>query len=313
METIKNIKIILASPRGFCAGVKRAIEIVEIALEKHGAPIYVRHEIVHNKRVVEDLTKKGAIFVKELEEIPEKSRVIFSAHGVANRIKSKAKKLQHLTLDATCPLVSKVHKQTQNFNKKSYKIVLIGHKGHPEVEGIEGQIDEKLIIIENEEQAKNIDLPKNQKIAYVTQTTLSMNDTKNIINVLKKKFPNIEGPDLDDICYATQNRQSAVSDLAEISDMVFVVGGENSSNTKRLAEIVDKKNVPVYRISGKEEINDEWLIDKKRIGITAGASSPEILIEEIIKYLEVKYKNIEIQSLDGIQENIRFKPLQEFS
>ena len=180
METIKNIKIILASPRGFCAGVKRAIEIVEIALEKHGAPIYVRHEIVHNKRVVEDLTKKGAIFVKELEEIPEKSRVIFSAHGVANRIKSKAKKLQHLTLDATCPLVSKVHKQTQNFNRKSYKIVLIGHKGHPEVEGIEGQIDEKLIIIENEEQAKNIDLPKNQKIAYVTQTTLSMNDTKNI-------------------------------------------------------------------------------------------------------------------------------------
>ena len=313
MKTDENIKVILASPRGFCAGVKRAIEIVEIALERHGSPIYVRHEIVHNKRVVEDLTKKGAIFVKELEEIPEKSRVIFSAHGVANRIKSKAKKLQHLTLDATCPLVSKVHKQTQNFNKKNYKIILIGHKGHPEVIGIEGQIDEKLIIIENEEQAKNINFPKNQKIAYVTQTTLSMNDTKNIINVLKKRFPNIQGPDLDDICYATQNRQAAVSDLAEISDIVFVVGGENSSNTKRLAEIVDKKNVPVYRVSSKEEINDDWLIGKKRIGITAGASSPEILIEEIIKYLQIRYKNIEVHSLDGIQENIRFKPLKEFS
>ena len=313
MEKNEKVKIILASPRGFCAGVKRAIEIVEIALEKHGSPIYVRHEIVHNKRVVEDLTKKGAIFVKELEEIPEKSRVIFSAHGVANSIKSKAKKLQHLTLDATCPLVSKVHKQTQNFNKKNYKIILIGHKGHPEVVGIEGQIDEKLIIIENEEQAKNINLPKNQKIAYVTQTTLSMNDTKNIINVLKKRFPSIQGPDLDDICYATQNRQAAVSDLAEISDMVFVVGGENSSNTKRLAEIVNKKNIPVYRVSSKEEIDDDWLIGKKRIGITAGASSPEILIEEIIKYLQIRYKSIEVQSLDGIQENIRFKPLQEFS
>jgi len=309
----EEVEIILASPRGFCAGVKRAIEIVEIALKEYGSPIYVRHEIVHNRRVVEDLTKKGAIFVKELEEIPEKSRVIFSAHGVANHIKVKAKQLHHLTLDATCPLVSKVHKQTQNFNDKDYKIILIGHKGHPEVIGIQGQIEEDLIIIENEFQAKSLNLSTYNKIAYVTQTTLSMNDTKKIINVLKKKFPNIKGPELQDICYATQNRQTAVSKLADLSDIVFVVGGENSSNTKRLAEIVEKKKVPVFRVSGKEEIDNDWLKGKKKIGITAGASSPEILIEEIIDAFKKRYAKVNIHSMEGIEEKISFKPLNEFS
>ncbi len=309
----QNVQVILASPRGFCAGVKRAIEIVEIALEKHGAPIYVRHEIVHNKRVVEELTKKGAIFVKELDEIPKESRVIFSAHGVANKIKAEAKQLKHLTLDATCPLVSKVHRQTQNFNRKDYKVILIGHRGHPEVIGIQGQVKEELIIIENEEQAKKINLPKNRKIAYVTQTTLSMNDTKNIIKILKNKYPDIEGPDLKDICYATQNRQLAVSQLADITDLVLVVGGENSSNTKRLAEIVEKKYVPVYRIASKDEIKEDWLKGKKRIGITAGASSPEILTKEIIIYLEKKLKKIDITSMEGVEEKITFKPLYDFS
>ena len=313
MKMKKKIEIILASPRGFCAGVKRAIDIVEIALEKHGSPIYVRHEIVHNRRVVEDLTKKGAIFVKELDEIPERSRVIFSAHGVANKIKAEAKKLQHLTLDATCPLVSKVHKQTQNFNKKNYKVVLIGHRGHPEVIGIQGQIDEDLIIIENEEEANNIKFSKDQKIAYVTQTTLSMNDTRKIIDVLKKKFPNIEGPELKDICYATQNRQTAVSKLADFTDVVLVIGGENSSNTKRLAEIVEKKNVPVFRISSKEEIEDKWFHGKKKIGITAGASSPEILIEEIIELFEKSYEKVNVKSMEGVEERITFKPVSEFS
>ena len=251
--------------------------------------------------------------MKELDEIPERSRVIFSAHGVANKIKAEAKKLQHLTLDATCPLVSKVHKQTQNFNKKNYKVVLIEHRGHPEVIGIQGQIDEDLIIIENEEEANNIKFSKDQKIAYVTQTTLSMNDTKKIIDVLKKKFPNIEGPELKDICYATQNRQTAVSKLADFTDVVLVIGGENSSNTKRLAEIVEKKNVPVFRISSKEEIEDKWFHGKKKIGITAGASSPEILIEEIIELFEKSYEKVNVKSMEGVEERITFKPVSEFS
>ena len=227
----KKIKILLASPRGFCAGVKRAIEIVELAIEKYGPPIYVRHEIVHNKRVVADLIKKGAIFVEELHEIPEGSRVIFSAHGVAKKIKSQAKKFQHITIDATCPLVSKVHKQTENYFKKDHKIILIGHKGHPEVIGIQGQIQEDLVIIQSEKEAESLELDNNIKIAYVTQTTLSLDDTKNIINILKRKFPSIVGPDLDDICYATQNRQAAARDLADKSDLVLVIGAENDGKS----------------------------------------------------------------------------------
>ena len=232
-----SINILLASPRGFCAGVKRAIEIVELAIQKHGAPIYVRHEIVHNKRVVEDLTKKGAVFVEELSEVPEGSKVIFSAHGVAKEIKEEAKNFNHLTIDATCPLVSKVHRQTENYSKKGYKVILIGHKGHPEVIGIQGQIKSEIIIIQNDKEAESLILKKNTNLAYVTQTTLSIDDTKSIINILKAKFPNIIGPDIEDICYATQNRQVAVNELADNSDLVFVIGGENSSNTQRLAEI----------------------------------------------------------------------------
>ena len=307
-----KINILLANPRGFCAGVKRAIEMVELALTKYGPPIYVRHEIVHNKRVVEDLIKKGAIFVKELSEVPRGSKVIFSAHGVAKAVKNQAKSYEHLTIDATCPLVSKVHMQTQNYNKKNYDIILIGHRGHPEVIGIQGQISNKITIVENEEEAKSLKLTADKPLAYVTQTTLSMNDTKNIISVLKKKFPDIIGPDLDDICYATQNRQEAVAELASLCDMVLVIGGENSSNTKRLAEIVEKKNVPVYRISSLEEFQKKWLNGVDKLGITAGASSPEVLIDEIISHIQNSYKNVIVETIEGVEEKIRFKPLTEF-
>ena len=309
----KKIKILLASPRGFCAGVKRAIEIVELAIEKYGPPIYVRHEIVHNKRVVADLIKKGAIFVEELHEIPEGSRVIFSAHGVAKKIKSQAKEFQHITIDATCPLVSKVHKQTENYFKKDHKIILIGHKGHPEVIGIQGQIKEDLVIIQSEKEAESLELDNNIKIAYVTQTTLSLDDTKNIINILKRKFPSIVGPDLDDICYATQNRQAAARDLADKSDLVLVIGAENSSNTQRLVEIVRKSNTKAYRIGSFEEINEKWLKNITRIGITAGASSPEILISEVIKFLHDLFEEVDVKTMDGVTENIKFKPLLTFS
>ena len=308
-----SVNILLASPRGFCAGVKRAIEMVELAIKKHGAPIYVRHEIVHNKRVVEDLTKKGAIFVEELNEVPKGSKVIFSAHGVAKEIKEQAKKFNHLTIDATCPLVSKVHKQTENYSKKGYKVILIGHRGHPEVIGIQGQINNEIIIIQNENEAQNLILQNDINLAYVTQTTLSIDDTKNIITILKRKFPNIIGPELEDICYATQNRQVAVNKLADNSDLVLVIGGENSSNTKRLAEIVQKKNIPVYRISCAEEIQKNWLNDKKNIGITAGASSPEVLITEVINYLKDTLKNVKIIQVEGVKENITFKPLESFT
>ena len=310
---IDSVNILLASPRGFCAGVQRAIEMVELAIKKHGAPIYVRHEIVHNKRVVEDLTKKGAIFVEELNEVPKGSKVIFSAHGVAKEIKEQAKKFNHLTIDATCPLVSKVHKQTENYSKKGYKVILIGHRGHPEVIGIQGQINNEIIIIQNENEARNLILKKDINLAYVTQTTLSIDDTKNIITILKRKFPNIIGPELEDICYATQNRQVAVNKLADNSDLVLVIGGENSSNTKRLAEIVQKKNIPVYRISCAEEIQKNWLNDKKNIGITAGASSPEVLITEVINYLKDTLKNVKIIQIEGVKENITFKPLESFT
>ena len=308
-----SVNILLASPRGFCAGVKRAIEMVELAIKKHGAPIYVRHEIVHNKRVVEDLIKKGAIFVEELNEVPKGSKVIFSAHGVAKEIKEQAKKFNHLTIDATCPLVSKVHKQTENYSKKGYKVILIGHRGHPEVIGIQGQINNEIIIIQNENEAQNLILKKDINLAYVTQTTLSIDDTKNIITILKRKFPNIIGPELEDICYATQNRQVAVNKLADNSDLVLVIGGENSSNTQRLAEIVQKKNIPVYRISCAEEKQKDWLNDKKNIGITAGASSPEVLIKEVINYLKDTLKNVKIIQVEGVRENITFKPLESFT
>ena len=308
-----SVNILLASPRGFCAGVKRAIEMVELAIKKHGAPIYVRHEIVHNKRVVEDLIKKGAIFVEELNEVPKGSKVIFSAHGVAKEIKEQAKKFNHLTIDATCPLVSKVHKQTENYSKSGYKVILIGHRGHPEVIGIQGQINNEIIIIQNENEAQNLILKKDINLAYVTQTTLSIDDTKNIITILKRKFPNIIGPELEDICYATQNRQVAVNKLADNSDLVLVIGGENSSNTQRLAEIVQKKNIPVYRISCAEEIQKNWLNDKKNIGITAGASSPEVLITEVINYLKDTLKNVKIIQVEGVKENITFKPLESFT
>ena len=239
--------------------------------------------------------------------------MIFSAHGVAKQIKDQAKDYEHLTLDATCPLVSKVHKQTEKYFDKSYKIILIGHKGHPEVIGIQGQIPEDLIIIQNESEAESLQINPKDKVAYVTQTTLSLNDTKNIIEILKRKIPNITGPELDDICYATQNRQEAVSELSRKSDLVLVIGSENSSNTKRLAEIVTKKRVKVHRVANVGEIQKEWLNQVNNIGITAGASSPEVLIEEIINYFKSIYKEVNVETMNGVEEKIKFKPLLNFS
>ncbi len=310
---MKNLKVYLSSPRGFCAGVKRAVDIVDQALQTSETPIYVRHEIVHNKRVVNDLKSKGAIFVNELEEAPIGSKVIFSAHGVSQKVKSDSKAYKQLTIDATCPLVSKVHQQVKLYDKKGYRVLLIGHKGHPEVDGIEGQISQKITVIENEAQANALNKKKLSKIAYVTQTTLSLDDTSAIIKILKTKFPNIVGPDLNDICYATQNRQIAVSKLSDLCDLVFVVGGENSSNTKRLAEIVEKKGKPVFRVSGKEDINRNWLKGVNTLGITSGASSPEVLIDEIIEFLRGFYKKVHVENLKGKKENITFKPLTKFS
>ena len=309
----KIINIYLASPRGFCAGVKRAIEIVELALQRYGPPIYVRHEIVHNKRVVEELSNKGAVFVEELEEIPFGSRVIFSAHGVSKKIKKTAKDYKHLTLDATCPLVSKVHKQTEKYFNNDYKIILIGHKGHPEVVGIQGQISQELILVQNEEEANKLQLDKKDKVAYVTQTTLSLDDTKNIIKILKTKSPDIEGPELDDICYATQNRQEAVNELANKCDLVLVIGSENSSNTQRLAEIVKKKKVVVYRIANVGDIKKKWFDRVQNIGITAGASSPEVLIIETLDFLKSYLKNVNITTMKGVEEKTVFRPLLNFS
>jgi 4-hydroxy-3-methylbut-2-enyl diphosphate reductase len=305
----KEIKILLSAPRGFCAGVERAIEIVKLSLKKYGAPVYVRHEIVHNKHVVDGLKALGAIFVEELSEVKDKNRpVIFSAHGVAKTVPIEAEGYKMDYIDATCPLVSKVHREAENLNKAGYHIVLIGHNNHPEVIGTMGQLPDGTIdLIQDEFDVESYELDQNKKIAYVTQTTLSVDDTKSIISALKKKFPQIKEPFKEDICYATTNRQSAVKNIAKLCDMFFVLGSKNSSNSVRLVEVAEKSGCPhAQLIHSDSEIPFEKLQNCKTIGISSGASAPEVLVENFINKLKSEFK-IVIEEVEIIKENIIFK------
>jgi len=305
----KEIKILLSAPRGFCAGVERAIEIVEKSIKKYGAPVYVRHEIVHNKFVVDDLKMKGAIFVEELEEIQDRSRpVIFSAHGVPKKIPDDAKNYKMSYIDATCPLVSKVHREAENLNKAGYHIILIGHQNHPEVVGTMGQLPYGSIeLIQNEDEAKNYKTKVDKKIAFVTQTTLSVDDTKEIIKILKKKFPKIREPFKEDICYATTNRQMAVKNIAKMCDMFFVIGSRNSSNSVRLVEVAKKSGCTNSQlIHSKSIIPYEEIKNSNTIGISSGASAPEILVENFIHNLKNRF-TVTINEVEIIKENVIFK------
>jgi len=305
----KEIKILLSAPRGFCAGVERAIEIVEKSIKKYGAPVYVRHEIVHNKFVVDDLKMKGAIFVEELEEIQDRSRpVIFSAHGVPKKIPDDAKNYKMSYIDATCPLVSKVHREAENLNKAGYHIILIGHQNHPEVVGTMGQLPHGSIeLIQNEDEAKNYKTKEDKKIAFVTQTTLSIDDTKEIIKILKKKFPKIREPFKEDICYATTNRQMAVKNIAKMCDMFFVIGSRNSSNSVRLVEVAKKSGCAnSHLIHSKSIIPYEEIKNTNTIGISSGASAPEILVENFIHNLKNRF-TVTINEVEIIKENVIFK------
>ncbi len=305
----KEIKILLAAPRGFCAGVDRAIEIVKKSIEKYGAPVYVRHEIVHNKHVVESLKKIGAVFVEELNEIKDKTRpVIFSAHGVPKVVPAEAKELKMDYIDATCPLVSKVHREAENLNKSGFHVLLIGHKNHPEVIGTMGQIPNGSInLIENIEDVNKFEIKGNGKLAYVTQTTLSVDDTKDIINALKEKFSNIKEPKKEDICYATTNRQAAVKKIAKLCDMFFVIGSRNSSNSLRLVEVANNSGCSeAVLIHSESSIPLEKITKCKTIGISSGASAPEILVENFIKKLKEQF-SVNIEEVEITKEDITFK------
>ena len=305
------MQVLLANPRGFCAGVDRAIEIVERAINLFGAPIYVRHEVVHNKYVVDCLRNKGAIFIEDLNDVPEGATLIFSAHGVSQAIRKQAKQRGFKVFDATCPLVTKVHMEVSRFSQTGQECILIGHQGHPEVEGTMGQFDEgqggKIYLIETVADAERLEVNNAANLAYFTQTTLSMDDTSEIIKALRERFPDIQGPKKDDICYATQNRQDAVKELVERCDVLFVVGSPNSSNSNRLREVADRLNIPAYLIDNETEIDGSWLQDKKKIGLTAGASAPEVLVERVLQYLKKwGVDNNDIIQNQGVKETVVF-------
>ncbi len=302
----RSIRVILAQPRGFCAGVVRAIEIVELALRKYGPPVYVRHEIVHNKRVVEDLRQKGAVFVEELTEIPEGANTVFSAHGVSQKVADEAESRNLPVIDATCPLVAKVHKEGQRYALRDFDVVLIGHAGHPEVEGTKGRIPGTVHLVSSEKGVAKLSVRNPDALAYVTQTTLSVDDTRAVIDALRDRFPKIVGPDVRDICYATQNRQSAVRALALQSDTIVVVGAQNSSNSNRLREIGEELGVPSYLVDDADSLNPDWFGEANCIGITAGASAPEALVQEMIARLR-EFGEVEVCTLEGIEENVQFK------
>ena len=305
----KELKILLSAPRGFCAGVERAIEIVEKSIEKYGVPVYVRHEIVHNKFVVDDLKSKGAIFVEELEEIEDKSRpVIFSAHGVPKKIPKDAKNYNMTYIDATCPLVSKVHREAENLNKAGYHLILIGHENHPEVVGTMGQLPSGSIdLIQNEDEANKYNVKNDKKIAFVTQTTLSVDDTKDIITILKERFPNIKEPSKEDICYATTNRQMAVKNIAKKCDMFFVIGSRNSSNSVRLVEVAKKSGCQNSQlIHSESKIPYDLIENAKIIGISSGASAPEILVNNFINKLKDRF-TVSMDEVEIIKEDVVFK------
>lgn len=304
------MKIILANPRGFCAGVDRAIGIVDRAIELFGAPVYVRHEVVHNKYVVDGLKKKGAIFVEELDEVPDDTTVIFSAHGVAKSVRQEAANRKVRVFDAICPLVTKVHMEVSRYQKEGRECILIGHAGHPEVEGTLGQYQRDddvggMYLVESVEDAKNLEVKNPEFLAFVTQTTLSMDDTAEVIDALIEHFPSIDGPKKEDICYATQNRQDAVKTLVERSDLVLVVGSQTSSNSNRLKEIALKKGIPSYLIDGAEEIQKEWLEGVGTVGVTAGASAPEVLVAAVIEQLK-EWGGVTPEDIEGVKENIVF-------
>jgi len=299
------MKILLANPRGFCAGVDRAIAIVERALELHGAPIYVRHEVVHNKFVVEGLKAKGAVFIENLSDVPPGSILIFSAHGVPQSVRREAEARNLTVFDATCPLVTKVHIEVSRMRQQGKEIVMIGHKGHPEVEGTMGQSEGGMYLVEKPEDVATLQVQDEHNLAYVTQTTLSMDDASVIVNALKNRFPFITGPRKDDICYATQNRQDSVKLLARQCDLVLVVGSPNSSNSNRLREVAKNLGIPAYLIDNAGELKPEWLQNKPRVGITAGASAPEVLVQAVIERLR-ELGAVSVVEAEGIQENVVF-------
>ena len=300
------MRVILAQPRGFCAGVERAIEIVERALTKYGAPVYVRHEIVHNRHVVESLKAKGARFVDDLSDVPPGSITIFSAHGVAQDVEADARTRGLPVIDATCPLVSKVHIQGQRYVAQGRKVILIGHAGHPEVEGTMGQVPGGVTLIQTVEDVAALEFENDAQLAYITQTTLSVDDTKAIIEALKVRYPEIVGPETKDICYATQNRQQAVHDLAKLVDVILVVGAANSSNSNRLREIGEELGVNSYLIEDAKGLDPAWLVNAKSVGVTAGASAPEQLVQEVIEALRDMSK-VDLSVLPGVEESVRFR------
>ncbi|MDP4797174.1 MAG: 4-hydroxy-3-methylbut-2-enyl diphosphate reductase [Rhodospirillales bacterium] len=307
------IEIILANPRGFCAGVERAIEIVERALTIYGPPIYVRHEIVHNKHVVESLRAKGAVFVDEIDEIPEGAVTIFSAHGVAEKVEDAAKARNLPVIDATCPLVSKVHKEGQNHAGQGRQVILIGHKGHPEVEGTQGRIPGGVLLVSEPNEVDLLVVDDPDSLAYVTQTTLSVDETRATITALRNRFPNIVGPDVRDICYATQNRQQAVRELSQIVDLLLVVGAKNSSNSNRLAEMGSENGTRSYLIDDASLIKDEWLEGVRKIGLTAGASAPEELVQGVVERINALRGPTLVRNHDGVKENVVFKLPRELT
>jgi len=308
------IDVLLANPRGFCAGVDRAIEIVERALTMHGAPIYVRHEVVHNRFVVENLEKKGAVFVENLDEVPSGSILIFSAHGVSHEVRREAETRKFKVFDATCPLVTKVHVEVAKMRAQGKEIIMIGHQGHPEVEGTMGQAEgdgANMYLVETEDDVEKLQVTNAANLAYVTQTTLSVDDASRVITALKRRFPEITGPKKDDICYATQNRQDAVKLMVKQCDLVIVVGSPNSSNSNRLCEVARNAGVDAYMIDRAEQLQEKWLHEKARIGITAGASAPEILVQEVISRLKQfgtkqAGDEVNVQELSGVVEDVVF-------
>ncbi len=302
----KTLRVILAQPRGFCAGVERAIDIVERALTKFGPPIYVRHEIVHNRHVVEDLRSRGAVFVDELDEVPEGAWTVFSAHGVARKVVQAAADRTLPVIDATCPLVAKVHAEGRRYAAQGREIVLIGHAGHAEVEGTIGQIDGTVYLVQTVEDAEKLQVQDDEKLSYITQTTLSVDDTRGIIAVLNRRFPAIVGPDVKDICYATQNRQEAVHHLAELVDLILVVGSKNSSNSNRLREIGAELGHPAYLIDDASALQAAWFEGVTKVGLTAGASAPEVLVQGVIEGLK-QFGRVEIELLAGTPEDVKFK------
>ena len=306
------MKIILATPRGFCAGVERAIAIVERALEIYGPPVYVRHEIVHNKHVVESLRDKGAVFVDEVHEVPEGAITVFSAHGVSKAVEDAAAARRLPVIDATCPLVAKVHKEGRRYAREGREIILIGHEGHPEVEGTIGRVEGKVHLVSTVENVADLTVGDPSKMSYVTQTTLSVDDTRDVIEALKTRFPDIVGPDVRDICYATQNRQQAIRDLSGAVDLILVIGSQNSSNSNRLREIGLENDVPTYLIDDHTCIEPGWFDGVETVGITAGASAPETLVQDLIERIR-QMDDVEVEHLDGVEERVHFKMPKELA